>query len=235
MTPSPPHPAYRPPRNYASGAASLSPHRLQRRTPHRRSGQNRPRDHRSSDKIAAAVVPLPPTTPVNASPAQAAASSNPHSRQPPTRRPAGSFLGGFRTPALRARANSYDRAGIRNPTPFPPFEGYSARAYSDHSSNALWPAVDDTEGWWGSRERHIEGGHWLGETLQRQAAEVFECDYLLYCCSDATGDQDLAILRLRTQPSGEVAYGADSCVTGALGKADLSQRRVALGDARAKA
>src|SRR6516164_8846893 len=106
MTPSPPHPAYRPPRNYASGAASLSPHRLQRRTPHRRSGQNRPRDHRSSDKIAAAVVPLPPTTPVNASPAQAAASSNPHSHQPPTRRPAGSFLGGFRTPALRERANS---------------------------------------------------------------------------------------------------------------------------------
>ena len=106
MTPSPPHPAYRPPRNYASGAASLSPHRLQRRTPHRRSGQNRPRDHRSSDKIAAAVVPLPPTTPVNASPAQAAASSNPHSHQPPTRRPAGSFLGGFRTPVLRERANS---------------------------------------------------------------------------------------------------------------------------------
>src|SRR6516162_4646980 len=105
MTPSPPHPAYRSPGNYASGAASLSPPRLQRRTPHRRSGQNRPLDHRSSNKIAAAVVPLPPTTPVNASPAQAPASSNPHSHQPPTRRPAGSLLGGFRTPALRARAN----------------------------------------------------------------------------------------------------------------------------------
>jgi hypothetical protein len=58
-------------------------HRLQRRTPHRRSGQYRPLDHRSSDKITAAVVPLPPSTPVNASPAQAAASSNPHSHQPP--------------------------------------------------------------------------------------------------------------------------------------------------------
>ena len=71
--------------------------------------------HRSSDKIAAAVVPLPPTTPVNPPPAQAAASSNPHSHQPPTRRPAGSFLGGFRTPAPRARANVRPR---RHPKPF---------------------------------------------------------------------------------------------------------------------
>src|SRR5262249_23539397 len=105
----------RPPGNYASGAASLSPHRLQRRTPHRRSGQNHPLDHCSSNKIAAAVLPLLPTTPLNASPAQAAASSNPHSHQPPTRRPAGSFLGGFRTPALRARANVRPR---RHPKPF---------------------------------------------------------------------------------------------------------------------
>jgi hypothetical protein len=31
-----------------------------------------------------------------------------HRRRTPTRRPAGSFLGGFRTPALRAPANSCD-------------------------------------------------------------------------------------------------------------------------------
>ena len=43
--------------------------------------------------------PLPPTTPANASPSQAAGPSNPHRRQPSTRRPAGCFLGGFRTPA----------------------------------------------------------------------------------------------------------------------------------------
>jgi hypothetical protein len=49
-----------------------------RHTAHRRSGQTRLLDHRSSDKIATAIVLLPPTTPVNASPAQAAAPSNPH-------------------------------------------------------------------------------------------------------------------------------------------------------------
>ena len=48
----------------------------------------------------------------------------------------------------------------------------------------------------GSRERYIEGGHRLGETFQCQAAEVFECDYFLYGSGDATGDQDLPILRL---------------------------------------
>src|SRR5712691_1082864 len=77
-------------------------------TPHPRSGQNRPRDHRPSDKIATAIVVLPPTTAVSASPTQAAAPPNPHSGQPPTRRPAGSFLGGFRTPALRPPTDSYD-------------------------------------------------------------------------------------------------------------------------------
>jgi hypothetical protein len=39
-----------------------------RHTANRRSGQNRPLDHRPSDKIAAAIILLPPTTAVNASP-----------------------------------------------------------------------------------------------------------------------------------------------------------------------
>src|SRR5215469_8803100 len=102
------------------------------------------------------------------------------------------------------------------------------------TSNALWASVDDAEGRWGSRERHIEGGYRLGETFQCQAAEVFECDYFLYGSGDATGDQDLPILRLSTEPSGHVAHGADSGIAGALGKADLAKRRVALGDAGAK-
>jgi hypothetical protein len=55
-------------------------------------------------------------------------------------------------------------------------------------SNALWASFDDTKGRWGNRERHIEGGYRLGETFQCQAAEVFECDYFLYGCGDATGD-----------------------------------------------
>ena len=55
-----------------------------------------------------------------------------------------------------------------------------------------------------------------------------ECDYFLYGCGDAIGDQDLAILRLSTEPSGQVAHDADSGIAGALGKADLAKRRVAL-------
>ncbi len=91
-----------------SGAASLSLHRHQRHTPHRRSGQNRCLDHRSSDKIATEIVILPPNTPASASPTQAAAPSNPHNRQPPNPAARGSFLEGFRTPALSARAGSYN-------------------------------------------------------------------------------------------------------------------------------
>ena len=53
-------------------------------------------------------------------------------------------------------------------------------------SNALWASFDDTEGRWGSRERHIEGGYRLGETFQCQAAEVFECHYFLYSTAAAT-------------------------------------------------
>ena len=101
-------------------------------------------------------------------------------------------------------------------------------------SNAVWASFDDTEGRWVSRERHVEGGYRLGETFQCQAAEVFDCDYFLYGSGDATGDQDLPILRLSTEPSGQVAHGADCGIAGALGKADLAKRRVALGDAGAK-
>jgi hypothetical protein len=32
--------------------------------------------------------------------------------------------------------------------------------------NALWATFDDTEGRWGRRARHIEGGYWVGETFQ---------------------------------------------------------------------
>src|SRR5215469_6986610 len=97
------------------------------------------------------------------------------------------------------------------------------RAARRGGSNALWASFDDAEGRWGSRQRHIEGGYRLGETFQCQAAEVFECDYFFYGRSHATGDQDLAVLRLGTEPSGEVAHGADRGVAGALGKANLAQ------------
>src|SRR5216684_297319 len=47
---------------------------------------------------------------------QAATQPNPHRRQPAQPAPAGSFLGGFRTPAA-APVDRSRPAGIRNPTP----------------------------------------------------------------------------------------------------------------------
>src|SRR4051812_1246844 len=57
----------------------------------------------------------PLTTPPSPAPAETAARSNPHRRQTAHQRPAGSFLGGFRTPALTT-ADRSSRAGIRNPS-----------------------------------------------------------------------------------------------------------------------
>jgi hypothetical protein len=49
-----------------------------------------------------------PVAPPKALRAEAVAPSNPHTPQPPNRRPAASFLGGLRTPAFSARSTSYD-------------------------------------------------------------------------------------------------------------------------------
>ena len=103
-----------------------------------------------------------------------------------------------------------DHAAAGRSCPFSAIGGLLGDGVQRPQSNALWTSFDDTEGRWGNRERHIEGGHRLDETFQCQAAEVFECGYFLYGCGDATGDQDLAILRLSTEPSGQVAHGADS-------------------------
>jgi len=114
--PSPPHCTSRLLRRLASGVASLPPRSLQNHLLHRRSRQNRAAGRSRGDKLATAIVGPPSTPPANAPPTQAAALSNPHRRQTPTQRPAGSFLGGFRTPAL-TRADRSERAGIRNPSP----------------------------------------------------------------------------------------------------------------------
>src|SRR5205814_4908621 len=74
--------------------------RLRSHLLHLRSGQNRPIDRRRDDDPGAAIVDPTPTTPASASPTQTAAPSNPHRGQSLTRPPAGSFPGGFRTPAL---------------------------------------------------------------------------------------------------------------------------------------
>jgi hypothetical protein len=58
---------------------------------------------------------------------------------------------------------------------------------------------------------------------------------LLHSGRDAASDQYLTVFGFGTESSGQVAHGADCGVAGALGKADLPQRRVALSDAHAKA
>jgi len=68
-----------------------------------------PLDYRLSDKIATAIL-APPRTAAVSSPSQPPLGQIPITIivNRPTR-PADSFLGGFRTPALRARGNSYHR------------------------------------------------------------------------------------------------------------------------------
>src|SRR5216684_7175428 len=78
-----------------------------------------PLDRRGNDQIATAIVGPTPTTPTSAAPTQAATQPNPHRRQTDHPAPAGSFLGGFRTPAA-APVDSSRPAGIRNPTPRTP-------------------------------------------------------------------------------------------------------------------
>src|SRR5271163_610528 len=103
------------------------------------------------------------------------------------------------------------------------------------SSNALWASFDNAEGRLAGRERHVKRRYRLAETFQCQAAEVFEWDYLLYRGGDTTADQNLTVFRFGAEPSGEVAHRPNCCVARALGKADLTQGRITLGDAHTEA
>src|SRR5262249_54169663 len=69
------------------------------------------------------------------------------------------------------------------------------------------------------------------KTPQLQVSEILQPRYRFDGASDAAADQDLPVLRLSTQPCGEVAYRADRGVAGAFGKADLAQGGVTLCDA----
>src|SRR5262249_3087836 len=52
---------------------------------------------------------------------------------------------------------------------------------------------------------------------------------------DALTEQNLAVLGLAAEPCRDIAHGANRSVAGALGKSDLAQGRVTLGNASAKA
>src|SRR5213076_2082124 len=81
----------------------------------------------------------------------------------------------------------------------------------------------------------VVDGNGLAQSLERQIADLFELYRVLDGTSGATGNQDLPVLRLGAKPGRQIGDRADRGVVHALGKADLAQGRVALGDADAKA
>src|SRR6516162_2533442 len=87
-------------------AAPPLPHRLPS-APHRlRLGAIPTTTIARLDTIHLVIANGSPVAPAAALPAETVSPSNPHRRQPPTRRPAGSFLGAFgRRPSARATSN----------------------------------------------------------------------------------------------------------------------------------
>src|SRR5205823_7289295 len=98
--PSPPPCTIRPPEHAAPGAAPPLPRCLQRPMRCRRLLLNHTVECSGGDQFSIMDGSPPATTPPSPPLAEAAARSNPHRRQTARQRPAGSFLGGFRTPAL---------------------------------------------------------------------------------------------------------------------------------------
>jgi hypothetical protein len=70
--------------------------------------------------------------------------------------------------------------------------------------------------------RDVESRDRTATAPQFQVSEVFEpCDRFDRFGNTAA-DQNLSVLRLGANPEGEVAYGANGGVAGAVGKADLA-------------
>ena len=90
----------------------------------------------------------------------------------------------------------------------------------------------------GPRESAVAGdvidGDGLAEALEGEVAHFFEADIALDRAGDPLRDQDLAVGRLVAEAGGEIAYRADRGVVDPLGKTDLAQGRVPLGDADAE-
>ena len=102
------------PEHLLPGAALLSP--LQAPTEHHSPVLNQAAGHGSSGQSAVITgFPLP-AIPTKSPPGKLAAAPNPHRRPTPHRFPAGSFFGGFRTPAILPGPPP---APGRHPKPFP--------------------------------------------------------------------------------------------------------------------
>src|SRR5215475_6617800 len=94
--------------------------------------------------------------------------------------------------------------------------------------------VDNAESRLASHERHVVGNDRLGETLQRERANLFSRYASVERHVDALTEQNLAVLGLAAEPCRHIAHGANRGIAGALRKSDLAQGRVTLGDASAK-
>ena len=102
-----------------------------------------------------------------------------------------------------------DNAAYGRRCPFSAIGGLLGEGVQRPQSNVLWASFDDTEGGWGHRERHIEGGYRLGETFQSKLADFFERRRPFDRDGDRLSEQDLSILGLSAQPRGEIANSAD--------------------------
>src|SRR5262249_58393356 len=95
--------------------------------------------------------------------------------------------------------------------------------------------VDNAERRLAGRERHVVGHDWLGETLQGERANLFSRYASFERHVDPLTEQNLAVLGLAAEPCRHIAHGSNRSVAGALGKSDLAQGRVTLGNASTKA
>src|SRR5207237_5609059 len=82
--------------------------------------------------------------------------------------------------------------------------------------------------------RYVEGRDGPAQALERHVPHFFERRDRRYRGRDPAREEDLPVLGLGTEPRGEIAHRVDRGIARPLGKADLSQRRVTLGDAEAK-
>jgi hypothetical protein len=101
--------------DFAPGAAPPLPHRFRSPLQLHRLGAIHTITIVRLDKIPIIIGNWPPVAPAKAFPTETASPSNPHRRQPPTRRPRVPSWGAFGRPALRARAHSHEG---RHPKPF---------------------------------------------------------------------------------------------------------------------
>ena len=83
-------------------------------------------------------------------------------------------------------------------------------------------------------DRHVVGHYRLGQPFQRERADFFERYGLLDRDGHSLSDKDLTVLGLCAKTRGEIAHGADRRIAGAFRKADLTERRVTLGDPSTK-